>query len=66
MPQQAYYCQVLGNGPSLLESPGEITFNWGVDGGKEYIRRIRSGFTAIPAHMRPKKTLKTASGAKRL
>jgi hypothetical protein len=29
----------------LVELPGEATFNWGVDGGKDYIRRIGEGFT---------------------
>ncbi len=29
----------------LVEFPGEITFNWGVDGGRAYIRRIGEGFT---------------------
>jgi hypothetical protein len=25
--------------------PREQTFNWGVDGGREYVRRLGSGFT---------------------
>ena len=29
----------------LVDVPGEIDFNWGVDGGHAYIRRIGEGFT---------------------
>ena len=29
----------------LMDFPDEIDFNWGVDGGKSYIRRIGEGFT---------------------
>jgi hypothetical protein len=33
-------------GDQLVEKrPQEPTFNWGVDGGKEYVRRLGSGFT---------------------
>ncbi len=29
----------------LIEVHGAVDFNWGVDGGKNYIRRIGEGFT---------------------
>lgn len=29
----------------LIDVAGEITFNWGVDGGKSYLRRIGEGYT---------------------
>lgn len=32
-------------GDKIVEIPGEITFNWGVDGGRAYIRRIGEGYT---------------------
>jgi hypothetical protein len=33
-------------GDQLVEkTPRQATFNWGVDGGKSYVRRLGSGFT---------------------
>lgn len=33
-------------GDNLVEAvPRQATFNWGVDGGKAYVRRLGSGFT---------------------
>lgn len=29
----------------IVEVPGELTWNWAVDGGKAYIRRVGEGFT---------------------
>lgn len=45
IPKVSQHWAVIDGKEVLVESPGETTWNFAVDGGKSYIRRIGHGFT---------------------